>query len=66
MQCKGYLVVRVVGGKACSFDFSDLLPERLPEAECSTVLEYILTDKRRASPSAEPSPSILCPVSYKS
>lgn len=36
--------------KVCGLDFSDLLFKRLPEAECSGVLEYILTDKQRLVP----------------
>ena len=36
--------------RVCGLDFSELLFERLPEAECQGVLEYILTDKRRVFP----------------
>ena len=36
--------------KVCGLDFSDLLFNRLPEEECTRVLEYILTDKHRVIP----------------
>ena len=36
--------------RACGLDFSDLLFNRLPEEECTRVLEYILTGKHRVIP----------------
>ena len=36
--------------KVCGLDFSDLLFNRLPEEECTRVLEYILADKHRVIP----------------
>lgn len=36
--------------RVCGLDFSDLLFERLPEEECTSVLEYILSDKQRVFP----------------
>lgn len=36
--------------KVCGFDFSELLSVRLPEDECTKVLEYILTEKKRENP----------------
>jgi len=36
--------------RVCGLDFSELLFERLPEEECTRVLEYILTDKKRVIP----------------
>lgn len=36
--------------KVCGFDFSELLFERLREAECERVLSYILSEKRTEKP----------------
>lgn len=36
--------------RVCGLDFSDLLFERLPEEECTSILEYILSDKQRVFP----------------